>query len=127
MKEKLLALPASLKAVVAILSLEALALALWAVILVIVAIQSGQLSVYASYAFGVFYLIVAFSLVFSAQGIFNRQRFGRSLAIVWQMFAVILGLQMFFAGAALGLVATLAGGAVLLLLFTRSALAHFAE
>lgn len=127
MKEKISVLPISLKTVVAILSLEALFLVIWAGVLVVVAIQSGQLSVYASYAFGIFYLIVAASLFFAAHGIIEGKRFARSMAIVWQLFAVIIGIQMYFAGAALGLVATIAGGAVLIFLFARGSLNYFEE
>lgn len=127
MKEKLMLLPPTLKAVIGVLTLEALALVVWAVILVVVALQSGQLSVYASYSFGLFYMIVAISLLIAANAVVNKKRFGRSLAVVWQLFAVILGLQMFFAGSALGLVATVAGGLVLILLFTKPSLSHFSE
>lgn len=127
MKEKILTLPAPLKAVTAILLLEILALLFMAVLLVIVAMQSGQMSVYASYAFGLFYLIVALSLVIALNGVINKKRFARSLAVVWQLFALIIGIQVSLSGAGLGLAAALAGGAVLLLLFTRPALEHFEE
>lgn len=127
MKEKFLALPAPLKAVTTVLLLEALVLITWAVVLVVVAMQSGQMSVYASYAFGLFYLIVAGSILVAGNGVLERKRFARSLAIVWQLFAVIIGLQVFLAGASLGLLATIVGGIVLILFFTKSALAHFDE
>lgn len=82
--------------------------------------QPGQATVIAS-----FYFLVAAALGVGAGAVWRGQRFGQPLVLVWQLFAVIIGVQTALGGAILeGLVTLVLSATALLLLFSRSTLSH---
>lgn len=118
-------LPVSLRVVSVIALIKGILMVLWAVNLMVVALMSREVSPYAASALGVFYIIVGLSLVFAVYGIFQAKRYARSLVIVWQLFAVIIGVQLAVIGYYPALLAIACGGIVIVLMFSKTALLHF--
>ena len=105
------ALPVPVKILVGLSLLQALYL-----------VVTGGASVIAS-----FYFIIALALAVGAVAVWRAQRFGQPLVLVWQLFAVIIGVQTTLGGDyPVGLATVSISGAVILLLFTRSTLEHLA-
>ncbi len=116
------ALPIPVKILVGLSLLQALYLVVTALIGTFASTDIGGASVIAS-----FYFIIALALAVGAVAVWRAQRFGQPLVLVWQLFAVIIGVQTTLGGDYLvGLVTVGVSGAVILLLFTRSTLEHLA-
>lgn len=115
-----LAVPRPVKILVGLSLSQALYLAFRALIGIITSTESGGAVVTAS-----FYFIISLALGVGALAIWRAQRFGQTLVLVWQLFAVIIGIQTALGGDYLvGITAATIGGAVILLLFTRSTLEY---
>lgn len=72
-----------------------------------------------------FYLLIAISLLVGAVAQWKRQRFSRALILVWQLFGVIIGVQVALGGALLqGIAAASVSGIVIILMFTKEVLRH---
>lgn len=113
-------LPLTIKLILALTSLQILYLLIDVIQGLLVADQLGQASVIAS-----FYLILALALGSGAAGLYQGKGYGRALVLVWELFAVIIGVQLALAGATFWGIASLAlAAAVILLLFSRSSLAY---
>lgn len=116
------ALPVPVKILVGLSLLQALYLVVTALIGTFASADIGGSSVIAS-----FYFIIALALAVGAVAVWRAQRFGQPLVLVWQLFAVIIGVQTTLGGDYLvGLATVGISGAVILLLFTRSTLEHLA-
>ncbi|WP_237223066.1 hypothetical protein [Rothia nasimurium] len=116
------ALPIPVKILVGLSLLQALYLVVTALIGTFASSDIGGASVIAS-----FYFIIALALAVGAVAVWKAQRFGQPLVLVWQLFAVIIGVQTTLGGDYLvGLATVGISGAVILLLFTRSTLEHLA-
>lgn len=114
--------PIPVKILVGLSLLQALYLVVTALIGTFASTDIGGASVIAS-----FYFIIALALAVGAVAVWRAQRFGQPLVLVWQLFAVIIGVQTTLGGDYLvGLVTVGISGAVILLLFTRSTLEHLA-
>ena len=114
------ALPVPVKILVGLSLLQALYLVVTALIGTFASADIGGASVIAS-----FYFIIALALAVGAVAVWRAQRFGQPL--VWQLFAVIIGVQTTLGGDyPVGLATVSISGAVILLLFTRSTLEHLA-
>lgn len=114
------ALPVPVKILVGLSLLQALYLVITALIGAFASADIGGASVIAS-----FYFIIALALAVGAVAVWRAQRFGQPLVLVWQLFAVIIGVQTTLGGDYLvGLATVGISGAVILLLFTRSTLEH---
>lgn len=82
--------------------------------------QKGPAAVAAS-----FYLILTLALAVGSWGLWAGHRFGHSLLLVWQLFALIIGVQTATAGfLVLGIASSLISGCQLLLLFSGPTLSH---
>lgn len=76
----------------------------------------------------IFFLMVAASLLAGIFALAKKRPFGRSLVLVWQLFALIIGVQSALSGILIyGLVMAVTGGFTLLLLFSRSTLDYLAS
>lgn len=76
----------------------------------------------------IFFLMVAASLLVGIFALAKKRPFGRSLVLVWQLFALIIGVQSALSGFLIyGLVMAVTGGFTLLLLFSRSTLDYLAS
>lgn len=76
----------------------------------------------------IFFLMVAASLLAGIFALAKKRPFGRSLVLVWQLFALIIGVQSALSGFLIyGLVMAVTGGFTLLLLFSRSTLDYLAS
>ncbi|WP_237199764.1 hypothetical protein [Rothia nasimurium] len=116
------ALPIPVKILVGLSLLQALYLVVTALIGTFASADIGGASVIAS-----FYFIIALALAVGAVAVWKAQRFGQPLVLVWQLFAVIIGVQTTLGGDYLvGLATVGISGAVILLLFTRPTLEHLA-
>lgn len=116
------ALPVPVKILVGLSLLQALYLVVTALIGTFASADIGGASVIAS-----FYFIIALALAVGAVAVWRAQRFGQPLVLVWQLFAVIIGVQTTLGGDyPVGLATVGISGAVILLLFTRSTLEHLA-
>lgn len=114
--------PIPVKILVGLSLLQALYLVVTALIGTFASTDIGGASVIAS-----FYFIIALALAVGAAAVWRAQRFGQPLVLVWQLFAVIIGVQTTLGGDYLvGLVTVGISGAIILLLFTRSTLEHLA-
>lgn len=114
------AIPGPVKILVGLSLLQALYLAVTALIGTVTSADIGTASVIAS-----FYFIIALALAVGVIAIWKAQRFGQPLVLVWQLFAVIIGVQTALGGDyLLGLATVIISGAVIMLLFTRSTLGY---
>lgn len=114
------AIPGPVKILVGLSLLQALYLAVTALIGTVTSADIGTASVIAS-----FYFIIALALAVGAIAVWKAQRFGQPLVLVWQLFAVIIGVQTALGGDyLLGLATVIISGAVIMLLFTRSTLGY---
>lgn len=114
------AIPGPVKILVGLSLLQALYLAVTALIGTFTSADIGTASVIAS-----FYFIIALALAVGAIAVWKAQRFGQPLVLVWQLFAVIIGVQTALGGDyLLGLATVIISGAVIMLLFTRSTLGY---
>lgn len=108
--------PHTVKLAVLLAGLEVALVALSAVIGIFASSDMG-----AALPIGLFFLLVAASLALGIVFLWKRRRAGRSLILVWQLFAVIIGVQTALGGAVAGGIVTAAvGGALILLLFAPS-------
>lgn len=109
-----------MKILVGLSLLQALYLAVTALIGTVTSADIGTASVIAS-----FYFIIALALAVGAIAVWKAQRFGQPLVLVWQLFAVIIGVQTALGGDyLLGLATVIISGAVIMMLFTRSTLGY---
>lgn len=112
--------PAPAKSAAALATLESLLIAVYAILLLVVSVNSS-LGVASIAMLAIFFLLVAGIIGFSAVKLLQGKSFGRSMLLVWQLFFVILGVQTIWGGQLLaGILATVLGGAILVLLFTKS-------
>lgn len=113
-------LPLTIKIILALTSLQVLYLLIDLLQGLLAAHQLGQASVIAS-----FYLILALALGAGAAGLYQGKGYGRALVLVWELFAVIIGVQLALAGATFwGLVSLGVAATIILLLFSSSSLAY---
>lgn len=114
--------PVPVKILVGLSLLQALYLVVTALVGTFSSADIGGASVIAS-----FYFIIALALAVGAVAVWKAQRFGQPLVLVWQLFAVIIGVQTALGGDYLvGLTTVVISGAVIMLLFTRSTLGYLA-
>lgn len=111
--------PAQAKFAAALAALESLLIAVYAILLLVASIHSS-LGLASIAMLAIFFLLVSGIIGFSAVKLLQGKTFGRSMLLVWQLFFVILGVQTIWDGQILiGVVATLLGGVILVLLFTK--------
>ncbi|MDO4917530.1 MAG: hypothetical protein Q3974_07935 [Rothia sp. (in: high G+C Gram-positive bacteria)] len=112
--------PAPAKIAAALAALESLLIAVYAILLLVASVHSS-LGIASIAMLAIFFLLVAGIIGFSAVKLLQGKSFGRSMLLVWQLFFVILGVQTIWGGQLLaGILATVLGGAILILLFTKS-------
>ncbi|GGH59458.1 hypothetical protein [Rothia aerolata] len=103
-------------------TVEAVLIALYGVMLMVVGVLQEHLPVANSLMLGGFFIVIAATLVWAVRMLVQGKSSGRSLLLVWQLMIVIVGVQVVVGGRWLiGLVALLLAAPTLLLLFSRDA------
>lgn len=103
-------------------TVEAVLIALYGVMLMVVGVLQEHLPVANSLMLGGFFIVIAATLVWAVRMLVQGKSSGRSLLLVWQLMIVIVGVQVVVGGRWLiGLVALVLAAPTLLLLFSRDA------
>lgn len=114
--------PRSVKLAGVLGTVEAVLIALYGVMLMVVGVLQEHLPVANSLMLGGFFIVIAATLVWAVRMLVQGKSSGRSLLLVWQLMIVIVGVQVVVGGHWLiGLVALVLAAPTLLLLFSRDA------
>lgn len=114
--------PRSVKLAGVLGTVEAVLIALYGVMLMVVGVLQEHLPVANSLMLGGFFIVIAATLVWAVRMLMQGKSSGRSLLLVWQLMIVIVGVQVVVGGRWLiGLVALVLAAPTLLLLFSRDA------
>lgn len=117
--------PGSIKVAAGVGFLEALAIAGYSVIMIISA-GASETGMGRIIALAIFFLVIAAVIAFSACKLLAGKPSARSMLLVWQLFAVILGVQTGVGGQLfIGLLAVFLGGLAIMMLFSSSVNAFF--
>lgn len=109
--------PSTVRAITILVALEALGIIAYAVMLVLAFSQSG-LGLGNVIMLALFFVAVAAVLGVSARNLGRGKSSARSMILVWQLFLVIIGVQILLGGQPLlGVLGVVLGGAILVLLF----------
>lgn len=117
--------PPLLAVLVGIVTLQGLALAVWAVIAWLALLGEGEYELIVSgIALGLLLLAFAFGLLMTARALWLGYRWPRAAAVAWQLLSGMAGASMLGSGQPFGLLLLIPNIAVLLCMFTPRVLAY---